>query len=101
MPYMYTSTATACGNKSSKKSKELVGVVKGVKGFALYTLYPPGLTVIIYDGFRHTRIRTLFKAQIYLNKNKNNRPRKGGVRQRISPSKASKASKEAAAYDLS
>ncbi len=39
--------------------------------FDLYTLYPPGLTVIIYDGFRHTRARTLFKAQIYLNKNKN------------------------------
>ena len=37
----------------------------------MYTLYPPGLTVIIYDGFRHTRARTLFKAQIYLNKNKN------------------------------
>ena len=37
----------------------------------LYTLYPPGLTVIIYEGFRHTRVRTLFKAQIYLNKNKN------------------------------
>ncbi len=41
--------------------------------FDLYTLYPPGLTVIIYDGLGHTPVRTLFKAQIYLNKNKNKR----------------------------
>ncbi len=37
----------------------------------MYTLYPPGLTVIIYDGLGHTPVRALFKAQIYLNKNKN------------------------------
>ena len=39
--------------------------------FDLYTLYPPGLTVIIYEGLGHTPVWTLFKAQIYLNKNKN------------------------------